>query len=371
MFLRASTAIALATALSGCAYAYEPAIGFGGPDILSALPADAPPGECYARVRVPGGPIQGPPQMAGAQWVMAPGPPGSPGPIWCLVQTGPAPIAFEPDRYGFIRVLCEDDLTGARISGIQRQLSQRGYYRGTVSGRYDAATAAAVAQFQAGANIAHGGYMSFETVQALEGGYAQSGYASQGYGYQTTASYGGGYAQPWNGSPCLTGCAMPAPPPPMPVPPPCLPCAPVYIPPPPPPPCPQLCGAGYGATVGYSGTVAYPAQPYAQAYAQSYAQSGGYVQQGYSGGIGYGPMGGGVGYGYQPGYPAGYPAGYGGGAYYSTPGYAPPLPAYAVAAQAQAQARASASAGGSTALATARAQATYGVRNGWLTWGGR
>jgi peptidoglycan hydrolase-like protein with peptidoglycan-binding domain len=341
MLLRASSAIAIAAALSGCAYAYEPPMAVSGPDILSALPADAPPGECYARVRVPGGPIQGPPTLQGAQWVMAPGPPGAPGPIWCLVPTGPAPVAFEPDRYGFIRVLCEDDLTGARVSGIQRQLYQRGYYRGPFSGRYDAATAAAVAQFQSGANIAHGGYMSFETVQALEGGYVQQGYA----GYASA-----GYA-PYQGSPCLSAC-MPAPPPP----PPCLPCAPVYIPPPPPPPpmplpCPQLCGQ-----VGYSGTVAFPAQPYAQAYApQGYVQQG--YTQGYSGGIGY-SLDGGVGYGYAPGYA--------GGAYYSSSSYYPPMPAYAAAA---ASARASARVGGVSA--SARASASSSVRNGWLTWGGR
>ena len=343
MFLRASAAIALATALSGCAHAFEPAYGpaYGpvGPEILSALPADAPPGECYARVKVPGAPVYSPPSLQGAHWVQMPGPPGSPGPIWCLVQTGPTAVAFEPDRYGFIRVLCEDQLTGARISGLQSQLHQRGYYSGAVTGRYDAATAAAVAQFQTGANIAHGGYMSVETVQALEGGYAQ-----QAYGYQA------GFAPPWNGSPCLTACAMPAPPPPPPQPPCCV----VYAP----PPCPQQCGA-----VGYSGTVAYPAQPYAQAYAQAYAQTyvqggSGYAQQGYSGGIGYGAVAGGV--GYQAGY---------GGAYYSSPSYYPPQPAYAVAAQAQAAARATARAGGVSASASARASSS--VRNGWLTWGGR
>ena len=356
MFLRAFTALALTAALGGCANAYEPGphLGYGRADILDRLPADAPPGECYARVKVPGGPIQGPPQVTGAQWVMMPGPPGAPGPIWCLVQTAAAPVAFEPDRYGFIRVLCEDELTGPRVSAFQPQLHSRGYYSGAVTGRYDAATAAAVTRFQAGANIAHGGYMSFETAQALEGGYA-----SQGYSYQASTSYGGGYAAPWNGSPCLTACAMPAPPPPPPPPPPC--CV-VYTP----PPCPTPCGAGYGATVGYSGTVAFPAQPYAQAYAQSYAASSAYGG-GYAGGIGYGPLAGGVGYGYQAGY------GYPGGAYYSQPAYLPPPPAYAVAAQAQAQARASAAAGfgGATASATARAQATYGVRNGWLAWGGR
>lgn len=370
MFLRAFTAIALTAALGGCANAYEPGpqLSYGRTDILDRLPADAPPGECYARVKVPGGAVQGPPQVTGAQWVMMPGPPGAPGPIWCLVQTAATPVAFEPDRYGFIRVLCEDELTGPRVSGIQRQLHSRGYYSGGFTGRYDTATAAAVAQFQAGANIAHGGYMSFETAQALEGGYASQGYASggyssQAYGYQQSASYGGGFAPPWNGSPCLNPCAMPAPPPPPPPPPP--PCCVVYTP----PPCPTLCGPGYGAAVGYSGTVAYPAQPYAQSYAQAggYAQQG-YVQQGYgggyAGGIGYGPLGGGVGYGYQ--------AGYAGGAYYSQPSYAPPMPAYAAAAaSARASAQVTGGFGGATASATARAQATYGVRNGWLTWGGR
>jgi hypothetical protein len=354
MFFRASTAVALATALSGCAYAYEP--GYG-PEILSALPADAPPGECYARVKVPGGPVQGPPQMQGAQWIQMAGPPGSPGPIWCLVPTGPAPVAWEPDRYGFIRVLCDDDITHSRVSGLQQKLHQRGYYRGAVSGQYDSATAAAVAQFQSSARIAHGGYLSVETLQALEGGYGQApGYAQspvhaqyaqapvyagghQGYqsSYASASAYAssGGYTS--HGyqsavSPCLNPCVMAPPPPP--------PCCVVYTP----PPCPQVnpcVGVGYGGQTGY------PPQGYGQ---QGYGH-----QPAYGGNIGY-SLDGGVGYGYQ--------SGHAGGAYYSSSSYyRPPMPAYAAAA-------ASARAGGAYASASASASSSS-IRNGWLTWGGR
>ena len=356
MFVRASMAIAMATALGGSAVAYE-----RGQEILSSLPADAPPGECYARVRVPGGPTQAPPQMQGAQWVLNPGPPGSPGPIWCLVPTGPAPVAFEPDRYGFIRVLCDDDLTRDRVTRMQRKLHERGHYRGSVHGRYDSATADAVRSFQSSANIAHGGYLSTDTVEALEGGYGPSQYAGSGYGqgyqqpsyaqpsyappvqgppaysqagygahdysqssgqsygqaygggYQTSASYAGGSYTPWHGSPCLTPCVMPpAPPPPPPPPPlPCIQCVPV----PPPLPCNPCTGIGYG---------------YPQAYGQGYSYS--YATPGYAHGIGYG-LGGGVGYGAGGGYShswrlpmpayaaAGYANGGYGGAYYSSSGY--------------------------------------------------
>ena len=319
MLLRVTTAIALATALSGCAHAYSPY----GPDILSELPAHAPPGECYARVKVPGQVHQAPPQLQGAQWVAMPGPPGAPGPIWCLVPTTTTSVAWqEPDRFGFVRVLCETDITADRVIGIQRQLYSRGHYRGGFTGQYDAATAAAVAQFQSSAGVAHGGYLSFETVQALNGGGFQPGpyyggghapqpaFAPQAYGggyaaaqasasayASASASYAGGYTTGYQAggiSPCLNPCGPAALPPPPPVyySQPCSPCA-----PPPPMPCAQPCGAGYGPVHGGGVAYGYPGYGAYQSYAAAYHSAAG--------------------------------------------GYRPPMPAYAAA---QASARASASA---------------------------
>jgi hypothetical protein len=318
MLLRITTAIALATALSGCAHANEPYVG---PGLLSALPDHAPPGECYARVKIPGQVHQAPPQLQGAQWVAMPGPPGSPGPIWCLVPTSTTAVAWqEPDRYGFVRVLCETDITSDRVIGIQRQLHSRGYYRGGFSGQYDAATAAAVAQFQSQASIGHGGYLSFETVRALDsgvgapapyyGGYAPQPVYGGGYAsaYASAPAYGGGYTSYQAGpvNPCLNPCAavaLPPPPPPVYYPQPCAPCV-----PPPPMPCPQPCGASYGPAYGGGVAYGYPGYGAYQSYAAAYHSAAG--------------------------------------------GYRPPMPAYAAA---QAQARA----GGAYASA----------RSSVLTWG--
>ena len=312
MITRLFTAALVAAAIGAPAQAYSPQSHGGRTDILSELPRNAPPGECYARVKVPGERVSAPPVMQGAQWVMVPGPPGSPGPIWCLVPTGAQPVAYEtPARYGWIRVLCDDDMTADRVSGVQRSLHQRGYYRGQVSGRYDEATSQALTRFQSAHGLNHGGYMSLDTLSALgePGGYARSGgyersyssptgygYASKSYsteGYDTgwqvsggypayaaTQAYGGGYAhagagvytgtvaQPGYGYshqgyqergyagsyqpgyPCVQSCLPPLPPPP-PAPPCCV-----------PPPCcayPGSYGHQGGISTGYGYSSSYAA----------------------------------------------------------------------------------------------------------------
>lgn len=346
MLYRFSMALALAASIAGCAHAYTPIASE--PELLSELPADAPPGECYARVRAPAEPAGPPPLMiGGAQWVLNPGPPGSPGPIWCLVSTGPVPVATAPavERYGWIRVLCEQDATPERIRSVQTRLHDRGYYRGEATGRYDAATAAAVGQFQSSARIDHGGYLSVQTLDVLEG---QGGYApppppaavyAGGYGYQSA------YAVQAP-SPCLQTCSYVAAPPPPPPPPPC--CQVQYAPPPPPPvyyqPAPPpCCQVQYAPPPPCCAAQAYYPQ---QAYAQAAYPPQVYVQQGYV----------------QQGYSSGYASGYYAGS---------PTPAYA-AAQAQARASAGAYAGGARASASASAYAssTSAIQNGWLTWGG-
>ena len=260
---------ALASApVAGCASAHAGGEALSS-EILSELPANAPPGECYAKVVVPGEPVAQPPVMQGAVWVMTPGRPGMPGPIWCLVPTGPiaqAPIE-SPARYGWIRVLCDSEATPERIGHVQHALHDRGYYRGEASGHYDRATAEAVSRFQAGAHINHGGYLSEETVEALDQGQPTYGPPpppqAPGYGYAQAYGYPAGpayYPQP-GPAPCN--------------------CAPAFAPPayyaPAYPPQPQPCCAappsyGYGGGYGF-GT---PTPAYAAASASAYA-GGGYA----------------------------------------------------------------------------------------------
>ncbi len=191
MLIRLMTAIALAATMAACAHAgpgpvvaaipapnvyagrapieEAPLVETG---LLAELPANAPPGECYARVGVPSGPAAPPPPVAQATWVQTAGPPGSPGPIWCLVpvcqQCVSAPPPAPEMKYGWIRVICEKDLTVDRVRKVQTKLHDRGYYQGPVTGSYDQTTATAVSRFQEQAHISHGGYLSIQTVEALD-----------------------------------------------------------------------------------------------------------------------------------------------------------------------------------------------------------
>jgi hypothetical protein len=126
-------------------------------------------GECYAKVKF-GAQYAAPPTGPEYVWTQAPGPPGSPGPIWCLtVQSLPQhPVLISPERYGWVRVLCDADATPGRISNLQRRLSERGEYRGAIDGRYDEQTAYAVRRFQSERHIEDRGYLSYQTLSALE-----------------------------------------------------------------------------------------------------------------------------------------------------------------------------------------------------------
>ncbi|MHB8285997.1 MAG: peptidoglycan-binding domain-containing protein [Caulobacteraceae bacterium] len=126
-------------------------------------------GECYAKVKF-GAQYAAPPTGPEYVWTQQPGPPGSPGPIWCLtVQALPQqPVMISPERYGWVRVLCDTDATPTRISSVQRRLSERGMYRGAIDGRYDEQTAYAVRRFQSERHIEDRGYLSYQTLSALE-----------------------------------------------------------------------------------------------------------------------------------------------------------------------------------------------------------
>ena len=279
-------------------------------EILAELPANAPPGECYAKVLVPGQHEAGPPRAAGARWVQSAGPPGSPGPIWCLVPAGPEPVVFQAERYGFIRVLCDTDITRDRVVGIQRRLHDGGYYAGAYTGQYDAPTAQAVTRFQSERHISHGGYLSVETVRAIEGStvnvYVQPQISPQ-ITVQQPAYQPPIYAQPIMAPPVYQQPIYPQP-------------YPVY-------------GGGYSSYTSYQGGYAAPVAASAAAAASAGRGGAAAAASASAGGGGYGYPG--YGYSVQGGYgappapapmPAGYPPqAYGPGynaAYYGTSGYA-------------------------------------------------
>jgi hypothetical protein len=162
----------LAMTASGCAHAAaagpEPsAAAFEG--VLSELPAHPPAGTCYARVKVLADERAAPPPGPRAVWRQTPALPGAVGPTWCLVtEPGLPPPPPPPERFGWVRVLCDTDATPDRIRRIQGRLRAHGEYEGEETGRYDQATADAVARFQQSQHIEHGGYLSLQTVEAIE-----------------------------------------------------------------------------------------------------------------------------------------------------------------------------------------------------------
>lgn len=187
-----SAAQAQATPLAGApaSAAYAP---------FAPLPGGPPPEaghgrECYAKVKFSAQYGIAPPTGPHFSWRQEPGPPGSPGPIWCLVPEVGAPqqILISPERYGWIRLLCDADATPARIAGIQRQLSAAGVYQGPFDGRYDLNTTVAVQRFQDQRHIEDRGYLSYATLSALS---AYSETRSQQTSYYQ-APYPNAYPQP-------------------------------------------------------------------------------------------------------------------------------------------------------------------------------
>lgn len=234
--------VVLAAPLSACAhepsgyangmvasgYGAAPAAAAPASDgLLPEPPENAKAGECFAKVVVPGQPVYGPPAPAHARWVQTPPRPGTIGPVWCIVwERGYQPtVTFTPERYGWIRVICDKDATRETITRIQRRLHDHGVYQGGFDGRYDAATAEAVTRFQGARHIEHGGYLSYQTMEALEAPpvpvRAPRPMLQPGYGYAQ------GYGAPVYRQPAGQPCGQPA-------------CQPVYQP----QPCGQPACAG-------------------------------------------------------------------------------------------------------------------------------
>jgi hypothetical protein len=138
--------------------------------LLPEPPANARAGQCFAKVVVPGQQVYGPPSGPHLKWVQSPPPPGAVGPVWCQVwDAGYEPtVITTPERYGWIRVICDKDATVEKIGHLQHRLHDWGYYDGAYGGQYDAATAEAVRRFQSERHIEHGGYLSYKTMETLE-----------------------------------------------------------------------------------------------------------------------------------------------------------------------------------------------------------
>ena len=178
MVSRVSAPSALLTALAGlllastAACAAAPPAGFdtaAGEGVLTELPSHPPAGTCYAKVKVQDDADAAPPGSH-AVWRQTAALPGALGPTWCLVMEPgrDTPSVAQLERVGWVRVLCDTDITPDRVRVLQRKLHVHGEYDGEETGRYDQTTADAVARFQRAQKIEHGGYLSLQTVDAIE-----------------------------------------------------------------------------------------------------------------------------------------------------------------------------------------------------------
>ena len=236
MVSRVSVSTTLLTALTGLLLAGAAGCASAGPPIgvqtasaegvLTELPNHPPAGTCYAKVKVVDDP-SAPPPGAHAVWKQTAALPGALGPTWCLVlEPGrDTPSVDQLERVGWVRVLCDTDITPDRVRGLQRRLRAHGDYEGEETGRYDETTADAVARFQRDRKIEHGGYLSVTTVDAIEHVEARRPVVARQYaqaeirtsdscGHDACDAYALGRPGPLPPIHVSGCCAPPAPPPP-------------------------------------------------------------------------------------------------------------------------------------------------------------
>ncbi len=79
-------------------------------------------------------------------------------------------VMIAPERYDWIKVLCKTNATPAAISGVQTHLQQLGYYNGQLDGNLGLSTENAIRDYQHAVGIPHGGYLSLDTMDALQAG---------------------------------------------------------------------------------------------------------------------------------------------------------------------------------------------------------
>ncbi|CAN5311832.1 hypothetical protein BH09PSE2_BH09PSE2_06480 [soil metagenome] len=220
MVSRVSISSLALTALAGLMLASTAACAADGPHagfetagadgVLTGAPSHPPAGTCYATVKVLKD-VEAPPPGAHAVWRQTPALPGALGPTWCLVMEPghDTPSVDQLERVGWVRVLCDTDITPDRVRGLQRKLHAHGEYQGEETGRYDQTTADAVARFQRERKIDHGGYLSQQTVEAIEHAEARHYAEAEVRGDDAYALGRPGPLPPIH----VTGCCAPPPPP--------------------------------------------------------------------------------------------------------------------------------------------------------------
>lgn len=80
-------------------------------------------------------------------------------------------VLVAPESFRWVRVLCKTNATPAAISRVQQDLYDQGFYSGPVDGQINGQTETAIAQYQQSVGIHHGGFLSMDTIDSLNGDY--------------------------------------------------------------------------------------------------------------------------------------------------------------------------------------------------------
>ncbi len=72
-----------------------------------------------------------------------------------------------PERFEWVPVLCETNATSDALVSLQRELKNRGFYHGPLDGIFGQQSVAALAAFQKANNIDYAGFITLDTLRAL------------------------------------------------------------------------------------------------------------------------------------------------------------------------------------------------------------
>jgi hypothetical protein len=88
-------------------------------------------------------------------------------PVPAQMRSVDTKVVRAPERYEWVRVLCDTNATPAAVSQLQSTLAARGFYKGTVDGRLGPATSEALSAYQRANNMPHVGFVTLEALNSL------------------------------------------------------------------------------------------------------------------------------------------------------------------------------------------------------------
>jgi len=88
-------------------------------------------------------------------------------PVAPLTRSIDTRVVRAPERYEWVRVLCDTNASPAMISQLQQTLAARGFYRGQVDGRLGPQTSEALTAYQRAEGMPHVGFVTIDALNSL------------------------------------------------------------------------------------------------------------------------------------------------------------------------------------------------------------